>query len=272
MGEEFLLHHSFYGNDPAQSRTEYAFDFGAGDGLETVETTFRSFTGETETEVRILMANLEPVPEDDLAPSVDEFSSLVVGTTVTGINFLANNRWSAFGEGGNWSYEVSSPETAKLTIVFDSDSNDPLTARDDYFLTFTEAGGLAQVAARIEISDEDTVEEVENSVVNLTGSTFAPTISAFTSLIEDQVINSTVFDEDGTFVFNGNERGRWTAVSVGVDQIRLTQTYDEDGNDPQTYREESLVTFDGTTTVALNYREFDAGQLDFEVNTTVTFD
>ena len=261
------------GNDPAQSRTEYAFDFSSLDGFEEIPTVVRSFMGETETEMRTLDANLDPNPDEpDLAPSPEEFVGLVGGKTIKGINFAANNRWTAFGEAGNWGYSATSPSTATLTITFDEDSNDPLIARDDYLLTFTEAGGTSQVAARVEISDNNFVDEVQNVVLDLTKNTFAPTPAIFTYLLEDRVINSTVFDEDGTFVFNGNEGGRWTAVSVGDHQILLTQTYDEDGNDPQAYREESLLTFDGTTTVALNYREFDGGQLDFEVNTSVTFD
>ena len=261
------------GNDPAQSRTEYAFDFSSLDGFEEIPTVVRSFMGEAETEMRTLDANLDPNPDEpDLAPSPEEFVGLVGGKTIKGINFAANNRWTAFGEAGNWGYSATSPSTATLTITFDEDSNDPLIARDDYLLTFTEAGGTSQVAARVEISDNNFVDEVQNVVLDLTKNTFAPTPAIFTYLLEDRVINSTVFDEDGTFVFNGNEGGRWTAVSVGDHQILLTQTYDEDGNDPQAYREESLLTFDGTTTVALNYREFDGGQLDFEVNTSVTFD
>jgi len=261
------------GNDPAELRSEFTFDFSEVDNFEEVPTEIRGFSGNVETEFRSFTANLNPYPEEpDLAPTVAGFTTLITGKTIKGINFLASNRWTAFGEAGNWDYSVTSPTTAKVTITFDEDSNDPLAARDDYLLTFTEEGGLSQVATRVELSDGNVVEEIQNTIVDLTQNTFAPTLPTFSYILEDWVINGTVFNENGTFVFNGNEPGQWTAEAVGDHQILLTQTYDADGNNPAIYREESLITFNGTTTVALNYKEFDGGVLDFETNASLNLD
>ena len=71
------------------------------------------------------------------APTETEAMALFVGTTLgDGYNFSSSTRFDWRGEGGNWSYEKTGPDTALLVFTYDEDGNDPGLYREEVLLTF----------------------------------------------------------------------------------------------------------------------------------------
>lgn len=84
-----------------------------------------------------------------------------------------------------------------------------------------------------------------------------------------QTINDTTFISATRFNWQG-EPGNWSYQQMSGTVGKITQTYDEDDNNPAIYREETVLTFTSTTTGTYLYREFDGGAQYFQ--TTGNFD
>jgi len=97
----------------------------------------------------------------------------------------------------------------------------------------------------------------------------APEVATVAAKLPGQSINQTTFLSTTRFDWNG-ETGNWIYTKVSANAGTLTQTYDDDGNNPNVYREETLMTFTTATSGTYIYREYDGGALDFQ--TTGNFD
>jgi hypothetical protein len=75
-------------------------------------------------------------PAADLAPSVAEFTAVVVGKSVLSYSFLSATRFSWSGETGNWTYTKTGNNTARLVLTYDSDGNNPAAYREEVLMTF----------------------------------------------------------------------------------------------------------------------------------------
>lgn len=72
-------------------------------------------------------------------------------------------------------------------------------------------------------------------------------------------MNGTLFTSETRFDWNG-ELGNWSYERVSADVGKITQTYDEDGNDPNTYREELVLNFTAERSGSFNYYEYTNNQ------------
>ena len=74
------------------------------------------------------------------APTPAEAVALLVGTEFEGYQFLSATRFNWFGEGGNWSYSQTGPNSGLLVFTYDEDGNNPAVWREEVWLTFTAPG------------------------------------------------------------------------------------------------------------------------------------
>lgn len=72
----------------------------------------------------------------DLAPNESEAIEMFVGTTFEGYAFTSATRFHWFGEGGEWSYEKTGPDTALVVFTYDEDGNNAQVYREEVRLTF----------------------------------------------------------------------------------------------------------------------------------------
>jgi hypothetical protein len=93
--------------------------------------------------------------------------------------------------------------------------------------------------------------------------TVAPSSSEFAALVVGKAIEDTdyIFTSSTRFSWFG-EAGNWSYVRTGANTATLTFTYDEDANNPNTYREEALLTFTTASTGTYNYGEYNSNVLD----------
>jgi len=96
----------------------------------------------------------------------------------------------------------------------------------------------------------------------------APESAEMAAKLSGRTVNNTQFTSSTRFVYQGAggipEPGNWSYSKVSANVGLLTQTYDDDGNNANLYREETSLTFVTETTGTFVYREFDGGVLDFE--------
>lgn len=267
----------------ANTYTSLSFDFSAAASLAEVPTTIRRFENFAEVDSRDSVLNLSATQGvEQIQPSEAEFTTLVSGKTLKGVNFTSDGRWTAFGEEGTWVYFTSERSQGVLRLVVVDSGVSSGIARDSLHFFFparqnaTGSTGLENVATIYEVDREDSDRQSRNLLLDLSANSFAPLRETFVRTMHQRSITTaagtTVFNENGRFNFNNGETGDWSVSEVDKDRLLLVQTYDEDGNNPGVYREELLLTFDGTTQVAVNYREYDGGSLDFETNATITLD
>jgi hypothetical protein len=80
-----------------------------------------------------------PAAPTDLAPTETEAVELFVGATLEGYAFTSPTRFHWFGEGGEWSYQKTGPDTALVVFTYDEDGNNPQVYREHVLLTFNTA-------------------------------------------------------------------------------------------------------------------------------------
>ena len=102
--------------------------------------------------------------------------------------------------------------------------------------------------------------------LGLTSSDVAPEVSQFRSLIVGTVFAGYEFTSATRFNWRG-EGGNWAYTKTGPGTGLLVLTYDEDGNDPATYREEMKLTFATPTTGTYRYAEY---WMSLEIPSSVT--
>lgn len=99
---------------------------------------------------------------------------------------------------------------------------------------------------------------------------FAPAEATVLATLPGKTINNTVFTSASRFNWNG-ELGNWTYQVVSPDVGKITQTYDEDGNNSNIYREETLLNFSSETTGNAVYTEYYEGVPDPSVSQDFSF-
>ena len=104
----------------------------------------------------------------------------------------------------------------------------------------------------------------------LNASDLAPSVETITALLPGQRVNDTSFTSATRFDWYG-EQGNWSYNRTSTNVGSLTQTYDEDGNDPDVYREVVTLTFLTATTGTYVYREYDSNVLVYQQNGTFDF-
>jgi hypothetical protein len=104
----------------------------------------------------------------------------------------------------------------------------------------------------------------------LNASNLAPSVETMTALLPGQRVEGTSFTSATRFDFYG-EQGNWSYNRTSTNVGSLTQTYDEDGNDPDVYREVVTLTFLTATTGTYVYRQYDSKVLEYEQNGTFDF-
>jgi hypothetical protein len=93
-------------------------------------------------------------------------------------------------------------------------------------------------------------------------SNYAPSAETVATLLPGEVINGASFTSSTRFNWNG-ELGNWSYVRSSPNIGYITQTYDEDDNDPNIYREETVLTFFTATTGIYVYSEYEGNELIF---------
>jgi predicted DCC family thiol-disulfide oxidoreductase YuxK len=201
---------------------------------------------------------------ETVAPSSSEFAALVVGKAIedTDYIFTSSTRFSWFGETGNWSYVRTGANTATLTFTYDEDANNPNIYREEALLTFTTASTGTYNYGEYNSNVLDGSSVVSGAPFSLIG-TVAPSSSEFAALVVGKAIEDTdyIFTSSTRFSWFG-EAGNWSYVRTGANTATLTFTYDEDANNPNTYREEALLTFTTASTGTYNYGEYNSNVLD----------
>jgi len=104
----------------------------------------------------------------------------------------------------------------------------------------------------------------------LNASNLAPSVETMTALLPGQRVEGTSFTSATRFDWYG-QQGDWSYVRTSTNVGTLTQTYDEDGNDPNVYREVVTLTFLTATTGTYVYREYDSNALDYVQSRTFDF-
>jgi hypothetical protein len=83
----------------------------------------------------------------------------------------------------------------------------------------------------------------------------APTKTEFTALVIGKTLFTYTFVDATRFNWSG-EPGNWVYATTSASTGKLVFTYDADGNNPATYREEIVMTFQTATQGTFRYSEF----------------
>ncbi|MGJ8698303.1 MAG: hypothetical protein ACSHYF_18440 [Verrucomicrobiaceae bacterium] len=191
------------------------------------------------------------------------FASQVDGKTIKGVNFTANNRWESFGITGNWSYAQQSGNEALLTLTTDDTGNDGSVERDEFTLDFGDDGDLTTVPALGIFYEDDEAEDSRIEIYDLTKNSYAP--EEFT--IEELFAGKAFFGGQYRFtsftrwIWNNSEPGNWSFTYLDENRVSVLLTYDDEANNPAFYREEIVLSFNGTSTVPYTFAEYDSGAL-----------
>ena len=187
--------------------------------------------------------------------------NLFANSTLLGINLLPNNRWNFFGITGDFSYEVTSAQEGTLLFTLDEFGNDPNEGVITAELDFGDDGDLTTVVGDFDyFSDGTSGAGQETQTLDLTQNSLAPGVLLFDLLAGGPYLNFD-FTSRSRFVFDGDEPGNYTVSRPNDDQVLLTFTFDEDGNNPAIYREEVTVTFNGTATVPVFVEIYEGNSL-----------
>ena len=102
------------------------------------------------------------------------------------------------------------------------------------------------------------------------GAVAGPSSEMVTALLPGLTINETFYTSATRFNWNGL-LGNWSYESAAPNVGILTQTFDEDGNNPNVYRDESILIFDSATTGRYVYSEYVDGILWYSESGTFDF-
>ena len=92
---------------------------------------------------------------------------------------------------------------------------------------------------------------------------FAPSVGTVVDRLPGQAFNGSTFTDATRFDWN-EYSGNWSYAQSAPNAGVLTQTYDVFDNDPNVYREETLLTFLTTTSGTYVYREYEYGSPVYE--------
>lgn len=197
------------------------------------------------------------VEREAVSTAPAQLNSIIGGKTYRGFSYTANNRWSAFGLAGNWTYATTGAQTGDLVLTFDDLNNDPQRERDVYSLDFGSDGDLSTIGVSQSSFFNDALDDTSTYDLDLSSNSFAPPSGLLEELLVGQTYLGYTFISSTRFTFAGSEPGNWSFTYPDDDTVTLTFTYDEDLNNPTTFREEVDLNFNGTKDVPFQYRQFD---------------
>ena len=184
-------------------------------------------------------------------------ANLFANTTLLGFNLLPNNRWSFFGVGGDFEYQVTSAQEGTLLFTLDEFRNNPEAGVITADLDFGSDGDLSTVVASLEYPGAGRLNGVqETQTLNLRQDSLAPGDLIF-DLLAGGPYQEYDFISRTRFIFGGNEPGNYAVSRPSDDQVVLTLTYDEDGNNPAVFREVFTLTFNGSEDVPVFFESFE---------------
>jgi hypothetical protein len=173
-------------------------------------------------------------------------STLTLGTaTSSSTEFTVSGLNSSVAAGG---YE-------DFTIVFDPSSIGTKTAT---------------ISFPTNDSDENPFNFSVTGESTATSTGLAPSVETMIARLPGQVIFDVSFTSATRFSWNGM-LGNWSYEWIGASVGKLTQTYDKDGNNPDIYREETILTFSSASTGSFLYREYNNNLKTFEISGAFDF-
>jgi hypothetical protein len=178
------------------------------------------------------------------APQPSAMSEALVGVTWQGYRFQSPTRFDWGGENGNWSYQKTGADEGLLTFTYDEDDNDPQVYREEVVLVFETASSGAYRYSEYVWGIEDPGSVVGSSIDFTFLMDLSPTVEAMAARLVGRAWEGYVFTGETRFDWESpGHTGDWHYEKTGRQTGLLVFTYDQDGNDPQVYREQITLTF-----------------------------
>jgi hypothetical protein len=194
------------------------------------------------------------------APEGSVMSEALVGVTWQGYEFQSPTRFDWMGEGGNWSYQKTGPDEGLLIFTYDEDGNNPGVYREEVVLVFeTASSGTYRYSEYVGgIEDPGSVAGGSMDFTFLLD--LSPTAEAMAVRLVGRTWEGYVFTTETRFDWESpGHTGDWHYQKTGKQTGLLVFTYDEDGNDPQVYREQITLTFNREDRGTALYSEYANG-------------